>query len=76
MPQLPSEDILGLMKTFSLYAKMPKEYWDKIRIAEKPDEEGNKTFKELSDIYKREYFDKKMWKWKARICNESTSCLL
>ena len=56
MPQLPSEEIIGLMKTFSLYAKMPKEYWPQIRIAEKSDEEGNKAFAELSALYKEEYF--------------------
>ena len=58
MPQLSTEEILGLMKTFSLYAKMPKEYWGKIKIAEKPDEEGSKAFAELSALYKEKYFKK------------------
>lgn len=56
MPQLPPEEIIGLMKTFSLYAKLPKEYWNKIRVAEKSDEEGSKAFAELSEIYKEKYF--------------------
>lgn len=56
MPQLRREEILGLMRTFNLYAKMPKEYWDKVKIAERFDEDGNKAFKELSEIYKETYF--------------------
>ena len=56
MPQLGRDDIRGLMRTFSLYARMPNEYWDKIRVAERFDDEGNKAFKELSAIYKERYF--------------------
>lgn len=56
MPQLSRREILGLMRTFSLYVKMPKEYWDKIKIAERFDDEGNRAFKELSAIYKERYF--------------------
>lgn len=56
MPQLGRDDIRGLMRTFSLYARMPKEYWDKIRVAERFDDEGNKAFKKLSAIYKERYF--------------------
>jgi len=55
-PYLSKEEIDGLIKTFALYAKMPEKYFDKIRTAEKNTEEGNRIFKELSEIYKQKYF--------------------
>jgi radical SAM superfamily enzyme YgiQ (UPF0313 family) len=51
MPQLPNEEIIGLMRTIPLYIKFPKSDWDKIELAEKFDEEGNKVFEELKEIY-------------------------
>src|SRR3989344_9407412 len=48
MPHISKEEILGLQRTFVLYAKFPREIWPEIRIAEKFDEEGNKKFEELS----------------------------
>ncbi|MHB8089611.1 MAG: B12-binding domain-containing radical SAM protein, partial [Anaerolineaceae bacterium] len=56
MPQLSQEEINGLIKTFALYARMPEEYFDKIELAEKNSDEANKTFKELSGIYKSLFF--------------------
>lgn len=56
MPQLHREEILGLMKTFSLYARLPRKYWDKIKLAEKSDEAGNRTFEELKILYKEMFF--------------------
>jgi len=56
MPQLSREDIQGLKRTFSLYARMPKEYWTKIKRAEKNDTEGNRVFFELKRIYQEKYF--------------------
>lgn len=56
MPQLPREEILGLMKTFSLYARLPREYWDKIKLAEKSDEAGNRAFEDLKILYKEMFF--------------------
>ncbi|HHT9112404.1 MAG TPA: B12-binding domain-containing radical SAM protein [Candidatus Wunengus sp. YC65] len=57
MPQLSREEIKGLRRTFALYARMPKEYWPKIQIAEKFDEEGNREFSELKKIYQENYFN-------------------
>lgn len=56
MPQLKKEEIQGLLRTFCLYVKMPKEKWNYIKGAEKFDEEGNKIFKELSKEYYEKYF--------------------
>ena len=56
MPQLSREEIGGLRKTFALYARMPKKYWPKIKIAEKADKEGKKAYSELRQIYQDEFF--------------------
>lgn len=56
MPQLSQEDIGGLIKTFSLYARMPEKYFDKIELSEKNSDEANITFNELSNIYKNLFF--------------------
>ncbi|MFC1951671.1 B12-binding domain-containing radical SAM protein [Chloroflexota bacterium] len=56
MGTITYQELKGLQRTFPLYAKMPKEDWDKIRIAEKFDEEGNRMFEELRKIYYERYF--------------------
>ena len=55
MPQITKEEIGGLQRTFALYTKLPEGYYDDIKVAEKFDEEGDKKFKELSEIYYHEY---------------------
>jgi len=50
MPSLSKEEIKGLEKTLALYIFLPKEYWSKIKLAEKDTEEGNKIFNELIQI--------------------------
>lgn len=57
MPQLGNDELLGLVRTFSLYVKFPKEEWPDIRIAEKFDEEGNSKFAKLSKRYYERFFD-------------------
>jgi len=56
MPTLSDEDIRGLIRTFPLYVKFPKEEYGRIERAEKFDEEGDAVFAELSEKYRREYF--------------------
>lgn len=56
MPQLSRKEIEGLRKTFALYARLPKGYWHKIRIAEGNDAEAQKAFEELRKIYIEQYF--------------------
>jgi radical SAM superfamily enzyme YgiQ (UPF0313 family) len=55
MPQLLNEEIRGLMRTFVLYVRMPKEHWKEIKKAEKFDKVGNMKFKELRDMCKKKY---------------------
>ncbi len=48
---ISEEEVTGLQKTFSLYVTLPEEYRQDIKIAERSDEEGNKKFKELANVY-------------------------
>jgi radical SAM superfamily enzyme YgiQ (UPF0313 family) len=57
MPQLNNTELMGLVRTFSLYVKFPEEDWPEIRIAEKFHEEGNAKFAELSSRYYECFFD-------------------
>ena len=41
MPSMTKEEIRGLMKTFVLYARLPRDYWKEIEVAEKDTPEGN-----------------------------------
>ena len=59
LPTFPKEQIQGLRRTFSLYVRMPKKYWPDIKLAEIFDEEGNKIFNDLSNIFKEKYFSVK-----------------
>lgn len=56
MPLLSAEEIGGLLRTFPLYVKFPEKDYGLIQKAERFDEEGNRTFKQLSAIYQKEYF--------------------
>lgn len=57
LPTITSEELMGLVRTFSLYVKFPKSEWSEIRIAERFDEQGNKKFQELSKRYYERFFD-------------------
>ncbi|MBT6048143.1 MAG: radical SAM protein, partial [Candidatus Scalindua sp.] len=57
MPQFPPEQIKGLIRTFPLYVKMDESYFDKIKIAEQLDKEGDLMLEELREIYYKEYFN-------------------
>lgn len=54
MPSLSTDQIRGLVRTFTLYVRFPKERYPEIAVAERLDEEGNRKFKELQ----LEYWDK------------------
>lgn len=56
MPQFTPNEIEGIVRTFPLYVKMPRKYFNEIRIAEQLNKEGNKKVAELRDIYFRDYF--------------------
>jgi anaerobic magnesium-protoporphyrin IX monomethyl ester cyclase len=57
MPTITKDEILGLVRTFSLYVKFPKEEWPEIAKAEKLTPEGDAAFAELSKRYYERFFD-------------------
>jgi len=56
MDSISYMELKGLQRTFPLYAKLPEAVFEKIRIAERFDEEGNKMFGELKKLYYDRYF--------------------
>ncbi len=48
MPTLTREEILGLERTFHLYARLPRKYFSEIKIAEQGNHEGQQAFSRLS----------------------------
>ena len=67
MPTITQEEILGLVRTFSLYVKFPKEEWPEIAIAEKFTPEGDAKFADLSKRYYERFFDHD-FKWTKKAC--------
>ena len=57
MPQITKDEILGLVRTFSLYVKFPREEWPEIEKAEGFTPEGDAVFAELSKRYYERFFD-------------------
>ena len=55
MASISKEEIRGLMKTFVLYARLPRSYWKDIKIAEAETSEGIEKYNELMNLYKKEY---------------------
>jgi hypothetical protein len=53
MPSLSWQEIDGLARTFTLYAELPKSMWPKIEVAERFDEEGERMFGILSELYQQ-----------------------
>ena len=56
MGSITYQELRGLQRTFLLYAKFPESEFDKIRIAEKFDEAGNRRFQQLRKVYYERYF--------------------
>jgi anaerobic magnesium-protoporphyrin IX monomethyl ester cyclase len=56
MPSITYRELKGLQRTFPLYAKMPESEFDKIKIAEKFDDAGNRMFQQLRKVYYERYF--------------------
>lgn len=50
-PLITKEEIEGFVRTFPLYAEMPKKYWKEIEKCEVFTPEGNKTFESLEKRY-------------------------
>jgi len=53
---ITKEELYGLQRTFSLYARFPKSEFYLIKQAEKNTDEGNKVFKSLTDLYYERFF--------------------
>ena len=55
MPNLTTEEIDGLMRTFCMYVEFEKDKWPLIRKAEKFDEDGERIFNELSEKFRERF---------------------
>ena len=55
MPQLSPKEIDGILKTFQLYVRLPKEEWPSIRKAEQDTEEGNLIFADLQKKFQEKF---------------------
>ena len=55
MPSISKEEIRGLMKTFVLYARLPRSYWKDIKIAESENKKGIEKYNELMALFRKEY---------------------
>ena len=55
MPSISKEEIRGLMKTFVLYARLPRSYWKDIKIAESETKKGIEKYNELMALFRKEY---------------------
>ncbi|MFC1646295.1 B12-binding domain-containing radical SAM protein [Candidatus Omnitrophota bacterium] len=55
MPHFTSDEIRGLVRAFTLYARFPKSRYREIAIAERFDEKGNQKFEELQHEYWNNY---------------------
>jgi len=67
MPTISPEELLGLVRTFSLYVKFPREEWPEIALAESFTPEGDARFAELSKKYYERFFDHD-FKWTKKAC--------
>jgi len=54
-PHITSEEIDGILKTFMLYVRFPKEDWPDIKIAEGESDEANEKFKGFQEKYRETY---------------------
>jgi radical SAM superfamily enzyme YgiQ (UPF0313 family) len=57
MPTISKDEILGLVRTFSLYVKFSKEEWPEIAAAEQFTPEGDAMFAQLTKRYYERFFD-------------------
>ena len=55
MPQLSSEEIAALARTFSYYVKFPENRWNEIRVAEKFTAEGDLMHEKLGLEFDKKY---------------------
>lgn len=56
METISYQELKGLQRTFPLYATFPEAMFDAIRVAERFDEEGNRMFQQLKQVFYDRYF--------------------
>jgi anaerobic magnesium-protoporphyrin IX monomethyl ester cyclase len=56
LPDLSSDDLIGLKRTFAMYVRFPKDRWPEVKIAEQPTPEGDAMWEKLSEEFRRVYF--------------------
>lgn len=56
MLEFSKENIKGIIRTFSLYARFDRARWDEIKLAERPTPEGDVKLQELRKEYILRYF--------------------
>lgn len=54
---ISKEELYGLQRTFSIYARFPESDYPLIEKAEKFDEEGNRVFEDLRRIFYERFYD-------------------
>jgi len=59
MPQFPKEQIAGLMRTFNLYVRFPKDRWPEIEKAEQLTPDGEAEFERLRGEFIKEFYSEK-----------------
>jgi len=55
MPQFSADEIQGMCRVFSFYAKMPKDRWPEIKIAESFSSKGEKAFEKIHEDFIKNY---------------------
>ena len=60
LPTISKKELLGLQRTFVLYAKLPRSEFPRIRVAEEFTEEGTEMFRQLREEYLGGVYDKKV----------------
>jgi radical SAM superfamily enzyme YgiQ (UPF0313 family) len=56
MSNMTKEELLGLLRTFVLYVKMPKSFYPRIKVAERMNKAGNKELERLRQVLFKKYF--------------------
>ena len=55
MPSISKKEIGGLVKTFPLYARLPRSCWKDIKIAESDPPEAKKVYNNLLNMFREKY---------------------
>ena len=76
MPSISKKEIGGLVKTFVLYARLPRSYWKDIKIAEQNNTKGKEMYNKLKDEFIKKYWDGELSFEESAASNDPHSALL